>query len=334
MKALPLIAGLIALALGCHSSVEHQELTPVEAPIVLAGAAFDLAGVTELPVTAPIDFPGLLNVFHLSETIISGSEPEGQAALETLASMGVRTIISVDGKAPAVEAAAALGMRYVHIPFQYKGIGPTDMASLAKTYRELEAPFYVHCFHGKHRGPAGAAIGRVVRDGATREAAISEMRQYSGTSKKYEGLYRSVAARLIPSSEDTAQLAYDFPAVELPEGIVGAMVPVARTHDYLELLRDNNWQPLALMPDVDALNEAVIMHDAFVAGANTPDVQEGAQRLQDMWATATKDSAALVAALVEFNAIPTPSKAIKATRHFESIQASCTDCHSEFRNDE
>ena len=48
------------------------------------------------------------------------------------------------------------------------GINEDEIAMIAKTFREVEGPFYVHCYHGKHRGPAAAAIGRVALDGLGR----------------------------------------------------------------------------------------------------------------------------------------------------------------------
>ena len=59
--------------------------------------------VHALPERAPEEFPGLHNVYELSANIISGSEPHGQEALETLAQMGVKTILSVDGKEPEAD---------------------------------------------------------------------------------------------------------------------------------------------------------------------------------------------------------------------------------------
>ncbi|MDP6369233.1 MAG: hypothetical protein QF615_06460, partial [Planctomycetota bacterium] len=93
------------------------------------------------------EHPSLHNLFTLSPNIISGGEPATSAALEALALRGVKTIVSVDGKVPDSATAAQLGMRYVHIPIQYKGITEDELLALAKTFRELEAPFFVHCFH-------------------------------------------------------------------------------------------------------------------------------------------------------------------------------------------
>jgi protein tyrosine phosphatase (PTP) superfamily phosphohydrolase (DUF442 family) len=339
MKA-PLILASLALAAGlaCHATPRHLSLAPaydgpVPAPLILEGKAFERALAAELPAQDAVDLPGVHHFFRLSDTILSGAEPAGQLGLETLADLGVKTIVSVDGKAPAAEAARALGMRYVHIPIQYKGITPNEMARLAKTFRELDAPFYVHCFHGKHRGPAGAAVGRVVRDGTDRETAIAEMRQYAGTSKKYEGLYRSIAARNIPASDLTAAFAFDFPAIQRPGGIVGVMVTTARTHDTLFDLRENAWAPLADRPDLDARNEAHKLSEAFAAGAELDEVTSKPTDFTAIWQDATEHSAALTRALERVYA--GHAQAVdEADRHFEAVRDACSRCHATYRNED
>jgi len=331
----PLLLSLALLAaLACRTTTTLQSYDgPVPAPLILDGKAYELAGTTKIPAQEAQQLPGVHNFFRFSESIFSGSEPDGQVGLQTLADLGVRTIVSVDGKAPAADAAAALGMRYVHIPIQYKGISPDQMERLAKTFRELDAPFFVHCFHGKHRGPAGAAVGRVVRDGAARDVAIAEMRQYSGASKKYEGLYRSIAARQIPSAETTAADTYNFPSVQRPDGIVGAMVTTARTHDLLVDLQENAWAPDPAHPDIDAVNEAQKLSEAFAAAADHVEVLAKPADFQAMWQEATVESAALVAALERVYAGQAPAAA-EANRHFEAVRDACSRCHSVYRNED
>ena len=148
-------------------------LPPVAAPIAQVDSAYSLASKIALPPTKPEDAHGLHNLFRLSPNVISGAEPSTDESFEQLAAMGVKTVISVDGKKPELELAQKHGMRYVHIPIEYKGISDEELLQIVKTYRECEGPFYAHCFHGKHRGPAAAAIGRLVLDGASREEAIA-----------------------------------------------------------------------------------------------------------------------------------------------------------------
>ena len=198
---------VLALALlACQGQKPSQTTARPPAPLQVEGSAFALAGRVEIPKLAVEEHSDLHNVIKLSQQIVSGSEPHGRAALGKLRHMGIRTILSVDGKAPDVTGAQALGMRYVHVPIQYKGISEDQVSRIAKAFRELDGPFYVHCFHGKHRGPAAAAIGRVVLDGASRKVALAEMRQ-CGTAAKYEGLYRTLAHQVLPTAKETARSA-------------------------------------------------------------------------------------------------------------------------------
>lgn len=154
---------LIASACGTERTADAS----VPPPIQDCDNIYECALRTPLKPTPPTELPGIANVFRLSKNIISGGEPLNEGALRQIADMGVKTILSVDGKAPEAAAARKLGMRYVHVPIKYTGINPQEMIRIAKTFRELPKPMFVHCFHGKHRGPAAAAIGRVLVDGVS-----------------------------------------------------------------------------------------------------------------------------------------------------------------------
>lgn len=260
---------LLLLLLGCGSAPEERSVvrsaegpTPA-APLLLQGSAYEAAGRVDLPAVAPTEAPGLHHVFALSENIISGAEPEGSEALATIASWGVRTLVSVDGKAPDAEVAAGLGMRYVHVPIQYAGITEDEVLRIAKTFRELPGPFYVHCYHGKHRGPAAAAIGRVVLDGVPRDRAIAEMRQWCTTSSKYEGLYATIATADLPTSAATARYDYSFEAAHSFEGTRACMVEMTRKWDLIEASERLGWAADPEHPDVDVLQEAAQLHQLF-----------------------------------------------------------------------
>ena len=304
----------------------------VTAPLDLDGRAWDHAMSVELPPVEPLEFEGLHNVFHLSDQIVSGSEPRGDAALEKLAEMGIRTIVSVDGKMPEVEKAAALGMRYVHIPIQYSDISTNEMLRLAKTFRELEGPFFVHCFHGRHRGPAGAEVGRLVLDSVPRAEAIAEMRQYCGTSKKYEGLYRLIAAGDVPTAEETEAFEYNFASREEVEGVVAAMVILSRAYDNNKIMMEGGWRPDPEHPDLEPLNEATQLLQGFESAASHVDVRTAAQDFRSWWSEGKEESALLVAAIKEILA-GDKSAVARADRSFQAVTASCTDCHGEYRND-
>jgi protein tyrosine phosphatase (PTP) superfamily phosphohydrolase (DUF442 family) len=333
------LAALILISGSCHSASEkaageHVERVQaqVTAPIDLDARAYDLAMSVELPPVEPLNFEGLLNVFHLSGQIISGSEPNGDAAFAKLVEMGVRTIVSVDGKAPEAERAAALGMRYVHIPIQYSDISTDEMLRLSKTFRELDGPFYVHCFHGRHRGPAGAEVGRLVLDGIARNEAIAEMRQYCGTSKKYEGLYRLIAAGDVPTALETAAYEYDFTPREVVDGVVPSMVILSRAFDNNEVMMESGWVQDPAHPDLDPVNEAQQLLQGFEAGEHISEVRTAADDFRSWWSEGQEESALLLSAVRAIADGDEGARAL-ADRSFRAVQASCTDCHGEYRNE-
>ena len=62
----------------------------------------------------PIPGTELHNAHRVTEKVLSGAAPEGEAAFRKLRDLGVKTIISVDGAKPDVELARRYGLRYVH----------------------------------------------------------------------------------------------------------------------------------------------------------------------------------------------------------------------------
>jgi hypothetical protein len=325
MTKLRLLLPVVVLAAACQQPKGKTAATPPP-PLKDVSNAYEAAERVKLPETKPEDWSDLHNVYHLSDNIISGSEPHGEAAIKRISEMGVKTILSVDGKVPDAETAAKYGMRYVHVPIQYKGMTEDEVLKIAKTFREADGPFYVHCFHGKHRGPAGAAVGRMVLDCADREEVLAEMRQWCGTAQKYEGLYQTVATAPMPTEAQTRGLRWDMPAAHPFGGLREAMIQTARHFDNLKLLAANEWKKDPEHPDLDAGNEAAIVHGIF-AGANKLD--EMKKRPDDFrgWMASTEqDSAALVAAVKA-------DDARAANQAFGRIKKTCGACHSSYRNE-
>src|SRR3954447_12320595 len=95
--------------------------------LLLGGLAF-LAGVDRAPDRpAPASFPavaveGIENAHRLTDKVIAGAAPEGDASFESLRKLGIKTIITVDGATPDVAAAHRHGLRYVHLPIGYDDV--------------------------------------------------------------------------------------------------------------------------------------------------------------------------------------------------------------------
>ncbi len=326
------LVGVLALISGCApKSIEAA------APLDLSDSAYAAAGHFELGPPKPLDLPdGPHNVFALSENIFSGGEPESPAAVAAIASLGVKTILSVDGKVPDVEAAEQHGLRYVHVPIQYKGMTDDELLRIAKTFRELEGPFYVHCFHGQHRGPAAAAVGRLLLDGAPRDQGIAEMRQWCGTSSKYEGLYQAIAAGEIPSAEETAAYEWDFPAAQPLGGMRQVMIDAARAYGRIKDKVANGWQVDPSHPDIDPGNEAAILADLFERAQGLDELATRPADFRAWMADSLSGSRALHAAIgaareQAFTSGDAPDWG-PSEAAFATLKASCSACHEAYRN--
>ena len=327
-------AGLCACAdervRGASRPLADSSIAP---PLVLADdGAYGAANRTTLAERTPDEVGALHNVYRLSDQIVSGAEPDHDGALEQLAAMGIKTLISVDGKAPDAERAAELGMTYVHVPIQYKGITPDEQLRLAKTFRELPGPFYVHCFHGQHRGPAAAALGRLVVDGVPREQAIAEMRQWCGTSGKYEGLYGTIALGDIPSAAETEAYAWDFPSAHHLTGYRQLMIGAARAYDNIEAMADNGWSPPDDHPDIDPINEATILAGLFRQAHEQSSMAERPADFQAWNEEARLASEHLHDVLGSIRRSGGTDWA-PGDEAFAAVTTSCKTCHAAYRND-
>lgn len=315
---------------GCQQAYEPGQADAAPSVSVPVGTAYDRALSVKLPEQDGENGHGLLNVHRLSPHIISGSEPEGEVAFERMAALGVKTILSVDGKAPDVESARRHGMRYVHVPIQYRGITEDELLRIAKTFHELEAPFFVHCFHGRHRGPAAAAVGRILLDGVSRDRALAEMRQWMGTSGKYVGLYEVIASRALPTREVSASLAFDFAPQVRFDGLRLAMIESTRIWDHLRAFDKRGWTVDPEHPDLDPAHEAsrlAELLDRTNADACGDEPEGMRQGMTDM-----ADQVRVLEGLVRKIKQGDADAVRDASATMKSIKQSCNSCHRAYRN--
>lgn len=327
MRFLPTSALLVLALAGCRGQGSHDAVPGV----VFEGTAFDAAARVTLREQPALDHEDLRNVFFLSKRVISGGEPDSEEAFHRLRDWGVKTIISVDGKAPLVDAAARLGMRYVHVPLQYSGMTEEQLLRLAKTFRELTGPFFVHCFHGQHRGPSAAAVGRLVLDQVSREQALAEMRQWMGTSSAYEGLYAVVASGTIPTFEKTQAYEWGFTSAVGVAGIKEAMVMATRAFDNLEGLQENNWTVDPTHPDLVPEQEAQRLAEIFRRSLGAHDLSARPAEFRVFY-EGVIPMAEDLASLVSKARMGEKQAAEQSAALMTRIEGSCRSCHEKWRN--
>jgi protein tyrosine phosphatase (PTP) superfamily phosphohydrolase (DUF442 family) len=258
------------------------------------------------PVAPPEDHPhnGLHNVLSVGDGLFSGSSPEGAAGFDSLRARGVQTIISVDGAPPDGAAARDRGMRYVHVPVGYGGITREQAVLLCKAATELPGPIYVHCHHGKHRGPAACALIRLARGGWSADEA-REFLKSAGTDPRYEGLYANARDFTPPTEAELRACPSIFPERVDVGGLAARMVEI-----------DEVWDRIKKQPEAA---DVVQLIEHYRESARLPNTEK--MRFADA-AAAARD---LEGALRSGN-----DAARKAA--FDRSAGLCTGCHREFRD--
>lgn len=261
----------------------------------------------------------------MGHEVFNGPQPGGAADFNRLSALGVKTIISVDGAIPNVAAASQRGMRYVHLPVGYDGIGPMQAARLARAVRDLPKPIYVHCHHGKHRSPTAAGIALIGLDLTTPVAAVAAMRQI-GTAESYAGLYRCVMdARPLTAAELEATPA-DFPEQVVPTGLVALMIAIDRAFDHLKECRAAGWSPTPDHPDVLPAHEAGILAQLLTEFAQH-DFDIPVERLQDF-----RQRGREAKTLAEELAAALQANAADSDERFKKLDQNCRSCHAAYRD--
>jgi protein tyrosine phosphatase (PTP) superfamily phosphohydrolase (DUF442 family) len=256
----------------------------------------------------------------VTSRLYSGSEPHGEEGIASLQKLGVKTIVSVDGAKPQVELARQHGMRYVHIPIGYDGVPLEAGQMLARLVREVEGPFYVHCHHGKHRGPAAAAVASIAAgDMSNKEAREILIR--AGTSKDYTGLWRDVA-RYTPPPAD-AELPELVEVAEV-ESFTAAMAQVDRAFDNLKLCRDANWTTPADHPDIVPAQEALLLQEGLHEAGRT--AGEDYDEQFKKWLTEAE------ALAIEIRSALQAEDVSLSTERALLIEQSCKQCHTRYRD--
>jgi protein tyrosine phosphatase (PTP) superfamily phosphohydrolase (DUF442 family) len=183
-----------------------------------------------------IEHSGLHNVARVSDWLYSGSSPESEVAMRVLKKLGIKTILSVDGARPEVELAESVGIRYVHLPIGYGIVQQERLDALAVAAEDLEKPIYVHCHHGKHRGPTSALIMFRSVDRTCSGPSASATIKLLGTGKQYAGLYQTVTEFSPNAIDAVAARAAGFQSVMPVPALVESMLQVDQLWEQLEHL--------------------------------------------------------------------------------------------------
>ena len=325
MKQLFLCVYVCALGMGQPASPSEDR--PVNQPEEVTSPAAPWEHLEPGELVMDSDESGLhnLRIFYQdqSRTVLSGSLPHGEVGFETLKELGVKTVISVDAAKPELERAEANGLTYIHIPIKYSGITDEQRAAIALALAQSEGTVYVHCHHGKHRGPAAAAIG-LIGIGACKPEDGRKLMEHAGTSASYTGLWGDVAKAGTLTDAQMVEAAPMIVEYAKIEGLPAIMAEMDRVYDHLAVLSMNDWQAPKNHPDLSAKSEAGQLTDLFraiLADSSLPVPDE-------TYAEYMTESAHLAATLEEQIL---GGQSAEAVITIERLKAACNACHKGYR---
>ncbi|MCS6976066.1 MAG: hypothetical protein NZM31_03520, partial [Gemmatales bacterium] len=277
--------------------------------------------------TKPRELPGLHNVIRVTDKLWSGSGPETEEAFQSLKQLGIRTIISVDGARPNVEMARKYGLRYVHLPVGYDGIPAEQGRKIALAVHHLPGPIYLHCHHGRHRGPSAAAVvWRSLDRSCKAEQALSLLKK-AGTDPRYAGLYAAVEQAAPLSDEVLNAKPPEFPETTPVPAFVEAMVKVDTHWHHLQACRKAGWKTPPEHPDVVPRHEALQLMEAYQEALRLPGLKERPAEIRD-WLSDEVQNAKRLMELLE--GMPIQPQAVEAA--YLRVQDGCKRCHSRYRD--
>jgi protein tyrosine phosphatase (PTP) superfamily phosphohydrolase (DUF442 family) len=268
----------------------------------------------------------LQNAHVVTEKVIAGAQPEGDASFAALRDLGVKTIISVDGAAPDVATAKKFGLRYIHLPIGYDGVQPAEGKAIAKAITEMPGKIYVHCHHGKHRSAAAVAVA-CVYNGTLDPSRSQLVLQTFGTGVNYKGLWKdALAARPL----DPAELR-DFEVSFVETAKIGdladSMVKIDTHFDHIKLIQSGGWKIPSNHPDLDPVHETLQVEEHFREAARLQSMAERPEKFRTMLAEGEIAAQKLGAILGGSTVYRT-----RADAAFERISISCANCHKSFRD--
>jgi hypothetical protein len=304
-------SALLALA-GCDQQAKLPAAVPAAKP---------------LPARAEQATPGLENVWHLSKQLFSGSSPDGDNGFRTLAMMGVRTIVSVDGARPNVMIAKRYGLQYVHLPVTYDGIPREKVLRLAKAVKDLPGPIYLHCHHGKHRGPAAAVAAMMCLNADLSVDAAVDLMEEIGADAHYRGLFAVPASLVRPSPAELDQVQLILSAVQELTPLAQTMVRIDLHWDRLSSLKEAEWKQPAGHPKTVAADEALLLFEQlYEFGRVYTDQPEELKQL----ALESRQAAFDLEAALRDRAVDLPNEAVDAA--YQRVDQSCKKCHEIYRD--
>lgn len=257
------------------------------------------------------------NFYQISSDLYSGGEPYSPEAFALLKKHNIKSIITVDAAIPQVELARQHGIRYIQIPIGYDGIATNTANEIAQAFELAPKPIYVHCHHGKHRGPTACMVIGVAHYNWTQQQAVNWLHD-AGTAEAYKGLYQTARdfkqADYQPNRQKSLK---DFPETAKVDQLPRAMADMGRIYDLLKKHNRNN--------EILKFDQAILLQEAFHEMQRTEFNKAQPQDYRN-WMKKSEDISIQLRTALDNKNVPLASKLYK------SLASTCKQCHIKYRD--
>jgi len=277
-----------------------------------------------------VEIEGVENAYRLGPRLYSGGQPEPETGFRALAERGVTTLISVDGATPDVENARRYSLRYVHVPIGYDGLSQAEAWAIAQAVRTSEGPVFIHCHHGKHRGPAAAALAaRCVQDWDVNQAL--DWLNEAGTSPDYKGLFEAVERFEPPTADELDRANIELTErVEVPDFVEG-MIQIDERWEHLKAIQAAGFRTPPDQPDLDPPHEALMLVEHYRELQRLDEARERGPEFPEYLQRAERHAQELFQSLARAKD-QARSDPGELNILFNKVGQDCTSCHKTYRN--
>ena len=157
-----------------------------------------------------------------------GPRPSPEQIAE-LSALGVQKVISVDALPPE-SSLWGKSIRVRHLPLGYRDLPQTLQLRLARELATDPVKTYVHCHHGKHRGPAAALAALRTLDQFDQAEAMVWLDR---CGVEYQGL-RDAVQNAKPESIEKIQAATPLEEVAATRSLSRLMAEIDQVWDHLK----------------------------------------------------------------------------------------------------
>jgi protein tyrosine phosphatase (PTP) superfamily phosphohydrolase (DUF442 family) len=271
--------------------------------------------------------PHLPNAYRFSSRLISGGPPQGEAGFQALRSLGVKTIISVDGAPPETAPADALNIACVHLPIPYREVPKDRALEIAKALRDLPGPVYLHCSNGTARAPAAAGVVSVMLGEMSPQDACDALKSI-GVLPGYSGLYASVLNATKVGKEPLDALNVNFTARAPITPLIQSMVAMEKVWSRIEMAQQLEWTIPESRKDLKPEEDMLQLIDCLIDAGKLDEIATDTKK-QAILADGEKWAAVLRRTWKKDAQTPHRSEELNAA--FKGVLSSCYDCHTQYR---